>query len=105
MGLYFSFFLSLDDMQQVLKRFISVKRLNYVFIGIFILTGFGIYLGRFLRYNSWKILQNSLNLFNDIINIVIHPKQYFEAWLFTLRFALFLGLSYLLFKNIKKTNS
>lgn len=50
------FFLPLYDMENILKAFISGNKRFFIMTIILFLTGFGIYLGRFLRYNSWEIL-------------------------------------------------
>ena len=98
------FFLSLNDMQKLLTRFIKPKIASLLITIIIGLSGFGIYLVRFLRYNSWEIINNTSNLFKDIIEILIYPKQYYEAWLFTLSFTVFLYVSYYLFKLINNSN-
>jgi uncharacterized membrane protein len=60
------FFLSLLDMKVILNVYINKKYLNFLYAFILFLSGFGVYLGRFLRYNSWEIIQNPIDLLNDI---------------------------------------
>ena len=86
------FFLSLSDMETLLKSYLKPKILTALMLSIFGLTAFGIYLGRFLRYNSWEIINNPLALFEDIFKIIVHPN--IEAWVFTLTFGSFLAISY-----------
>lgn len=55
--------------------------LSWLFIGVtFFLTGFGVYLGRYLRWNSWDLIQDPLSLFNDIFirfsDPMAHPKTF-----------------------------
>ena len=64
-----------------------------------VLTAFGIYLGRILRYNSWEILSNPFQLLTDCFAIILNPMQYKEAWLFTICFGCFLYLGYWMFKS------
>lgn len=59
------------------------------------LTGFGIYLGRFLRWNSWDILTRPLALMRSIAAPLMQPTAYAEVWLFTLITAALLTLAYL----------
>jgi uncharacterized membrane protein len=33
------------------------------------LNAFGIYLGRYLRYNSWDVVSNPLDLADDVVNL------------------------------------
>ncbi len=90
------FFLSMRDMEQLLKRHLKPSKVSFLFVAIFGLTAFGIYLGRFLRYNSWEILNNPLALFTDMFNIIIQPN--IDAWIFTLTFGAFLWVFYGLLK-------
>lgn len=84
------FYLSFLDMKNVLKPHLKNHFNKYFFILIIYLSSFGVYLGRFLRYNSWEILSNPKYLFIDILNIITRPLAYKEAWLFTIIFGLFL---------------
>jgi len=59
------------------------------------LTAFGIYLGRFERWNSWDLFTSPLALSNDIFNMLIHPRANKTAFVFTTLCASFLGLAYL----------
>jgi uncharacterized membrane protein len=61
-----------------------------------ILCGFGVYLGRFLRWNSWDIIQDPFGLFNDILQRLIHPFAHFEAYFVTGVFTIILFSAYLL---------
>ncbi|WP_418604258.1 DUF1361 domain-containing protein [Hwangdonia sp.] len=94
------FYLSILDMKVILKPFFKYKLLNYGVIFILFLSSFGVYLGRFLRYNSWEILSHSKYLITDILNIVIQPYANKFAWLFVLLFGSFLTVSYWIFKQI-----
>lgn len=95
------FYLSLSDFKTLLKQHFN-STISYVIIfAVFFLTSFGMYLGRFLRYNSWEILSNPKHLFNDVINIIAHPFQHYNAWLFTLCFGLALSIGFLIFKDKK----
>jgi uncharacterized membrane protein len=94
------FYLSLLDMQQLIKS--KFKRIPTQTISIFIifLCGFGVYLGRFLRYNSWEIINNSQVLISDVFEIMFSPFQNSDAWLFILGFGGFLVVGYWMVKNL-----
>jgi uncharacterized membrane protein len=69
------------------------KRLSWFVIGIVsIVASYGIYLGRFLRWNSWDVLTNTGMLVNDML---VHLFQ-IRAILVTGVFASFLIVSYFL---------
>lgn len=95
------FFLSVSDMKNVLKPYMYPTKIKYLVFIIFFLNGFGVYLGRFLRYNSWEILSNPKNLFSDIFSFLLKPLQHGEVWLFTLLFGLFLILGFWVFNNLR----
>jgi len=95
---------SVFEFRKVFLKFFSPKKTNFLIIIIFFLCGFGIYLGRFLRWNSWDIINNPKTLFTDIVIRVLNPIQYAETWFITFGFGTFITLYYLLFTNLKTTN-
>jgi uncharacterized membrane protein len=56
--------------------------------------GFGIYLGRVLRYNSWDILSDPRGLLEDVAAPLLHPRAHAGTIGTTLAFAGFLFLGY-----------
>ena len=63
--------------------------------GTLALSGFGIYLGRFLRWNSWDLLTNPRLLASDIIQRISDPMAHPRTVVMTLLFSSFLTLAYL----------
>lgn len=59
------------------------------------LSGFGIYLGRFDRWNSWDLLHRPVSLLSRIASYVLHPLAHTHIWGFTLGFGTLLILAYL----------
>jgi uncharacterized membrane protein len=90
------FFLSISDMEKLLRHYLKRKFILPILLTIFGLSAFGVYLGRFLRYNSWEILNNPINILSDMFRLIFEPN--IEAWVFTLTFASFLAISYWLLK-------
>lgn len=72
------------------------KMVGWIFIFIVsILSGFAIYLGRFIRLNSWEIVSNPVNLIKTILaNINIGSIK------FTLMFGIFIFLIYIAIHNL-----
>lgn len=97
------FYYSLLEMKTILTQYLNDKKLRLLLIAIPFISGFGVYLGRFLRYNSWEILSNPKYLFVDILNIAIQPFENKEAWLFTILFGAFLAIGFWMFNQILKT--
>jgi uncharacterized membrane protein len=94
------FYFSIGDIKTILLRHLNLVTTNLIITFVFFLSAFGIYLGRFLRYNSWEILSNPEMLFIDITNILTQPIVHKEAWLFTLLFGAFFTVGYWVFRNI-----
>jgi len=86
-------YLSLFLMQEVVRRRTG-RAWSWSFAGAMLaLSSFGIYLGRFERWNSWDVLTRPLGLAGDIVsrlNFLSHP----EMTAFCLTFFAFSLLSY-----------
>jgi uncharacterized membrane protein len=61
---------------------------------IVLLSGFGVYLGRFPRWNSWDILIDPLRFTEDILHRLTYPLQYPNLVRVTLLFASVVFVSY-----------
>ena len=57
-------------------------------------AGFGVYLGRFQRWNSWDVLVDPLGLAREIVYGLTHPWAYPKAIVVTLLFASFMVIAY-----------
>lgn len=99
------FYLSVLDMKNILKTYINKPVYDILLILLLFLSSFGVYLGRFLRYNSWEILSNPKYLILDILNIALQPITYREAWLFTFLFGIFLNIGFWMFKQLYKPST
>ena len=58
------------------------------------LSGFGIYLGRFRRWNSWAVLTEPAGLFGDISDRLLDPASHLRTYAVTLIFGSGLLLGY-----------
>lgn len=65
---------------------------------ILLLSGFGVYLGRYHRWNSWDLLTQPGDLITDVLDPVLAPHQNLGALGFTLCFGGFLLLLYYAFR-------
>lgn len=95
--------LTIQEMKGILSEKIPMKWIPVVITSIFILCGFGIYLGRFLRWNSWDILQNPMTLFEDIVMRIRHPFTYAQTWVVTFGYAGITSLFYVWYTSLLKS--
>jgi uncharacterized membrane protein len=89
-------FVSLFLMQNMVKRMFGPAA-SWLFIAAVAgLSGFGIYLGRFLRFNSWDVVFKPLALYRGIGNWATDPLSHPTSLAFPALFATFLFLAYLM---------
>ena len=87
-------YLSLIDVQAIVARSFGLT-CGWIFAMVsLVLSGFAIYLGRFLRWNSWDVLIEPTRVF-DIIGGVVHPWAHTQAVSVTLIFGGILTLGYI----------
>jgi uncharacterized membrane protein len=103
-GLLFGF-MSLWDIEFILKNKVSNKLLPVISTLLLFLGSFGIYVGRYLRWNSWDILQEPFKLFYDIGDNLINPFHHARTWGMTLFMFLFLSMIYWSFRFVKNRGS
>jgi uncharacterized membrane protein len=86
--------ISLYLMQDIIIRtFGRITGWIFVFV-ISALSSFGIYIGRFVRLNSWDILQNPTEVAQQILGLVIDPSRRLAA--FTILYTIFFLFVFLL---------
>jgi uncharacterized membrane protein len=88
---------SLYDIQTLISVHYS-KKISHLFLFIVsYLSGFGVYLGRIMRFNSWNVISKPKQLYYGIHDCFTH----YEAWVFTLTFGSFLILVLTISKSLK----
>ncbi|HVG23209.1 MAG TPA: DUF1361 domain-containing protein [Thermoanaerobaculia bacterium] len=60
-----------------------------------VLSAFGIYLGRFVRFNSWEVVTDPMPLFADIVQRLTNPFAYPRTFAVTILYGVALLLGYL----------
>ncbi|HKC68626.1 MAG TPA: DUF1361 domain-containing protein [Bacteroidia bacterium] len=91
-------FSSLADIEQILLTKFKKRHVTLLVIAFLFLSGFGVYIGRFLRWNSWDVISNPLIIASDISIRIIHPFLHARTWLITLIIGLLLNMMYFSFK-------
>jgi uncharacterized membrane protein len=88
------FYVALFQIRNMLELFWGwlLAELSVIFIAF--LSSFGIYLGRYLRFNSWDVLSNPNDLFEEIANRLINPSRHTQTIGVTLLYGAFLLTGY-----------
>lgn len=92
---------SIFEFEKIAMTFYNEKMLLIIIPILCFLCGFGVYLGRILRYNSWDIISNPKQLVIDIGLQLITAKTI----LFSVHFGIFIYLFYTSKKIIFNTKS
>jgi uncharacterized membrane protein len=66
------------------------------------LNALGVYIGRYLRYNSWDLVTYPFQLFADIAGMIVHPLRHQYAWDMIFCFSILMTLIYLMMKRVSK---
>jgi uncharacterized membrane protein len=87
---------SLFLMQEIVRK-TTGRLVSWLFaFGVLGLSSFGIYLGRFLRWNSWDVFSNPVSLLTDIAAAMRHPIANPQAYIFSMVFTVFIVSTYLM---------
>lgn len=93
-------FVSLQKAEYLLKGFFSKRMVMALIPLILFLASFGVYLGRFQRWNSWDVIHNPLSLGIDILSRFVSPVDHMKTWAITIIFTALYTLLYFLVKII-----
>lgn len=89
-------FVSLYLMQSMVRRMYG-QIVSWMFVAMVAgLSGFGIYLGRFLRFNSWDVIARPLKLYHGVSHWVANPLASANSSTFPFLFTIFLLLAYVM---------
>ena len=78
--------LSLRQVTAAVAREAGTRAGRLLFVGVPMLAGFGIWLGRFLRWNSWDLWLRPLEVLRSIAAPVLDPIHHLDAWAVSLTF-------------------
>ncbi|MFZ1527131.1 MAG: DUF1361 domain-containing protein [Ferruginibacter sp.] len=91
-------FISLRKAERFLRRLFGPKKTALVIPAILFISSYGVYLGRFERWNSWDVITDPAALAFSIGSSVLSPVDNYRVWAITL---LFTGIYSLLYFSIK----
>lgn len=83
---------SMFDVHRVVEERFGPKLGWVVAVTALVLSGYGVYLGRVLRWNSWDVLTNPRGLFGSIADCILNPALHLHTYLVSG----FFGIAFLL---------
>jgi uncharacterized membrane protein len=92
-GLMFGF-ISLMEIEVILGKFMKKWVVNIAVAFLLFFGSYGIYLGRFLRWNSWDIVQEPKELAKDIADQVLNPTSHLRMYAMTLLLGILLNFMF-----------
>jgi uncharacterized membrane protein len=96
---------SLRTMQTLVASYLGGV-VGWLFVMMVIgLNGLGIYLGRFLRWNSWDLFLDPHGVLSDVIAIIAHPLENRQATGVIGLFGLLLLVCYMTFRGMERHNA
>jgi uncharacterized membrane protein len=93
--------LSVRQMEKILETKWKWSEIVFVY-PVMLLNSLGIYIGRYLRYNSWDIVSNPFGLSEDVLYLISHPIRNRFDWSMIFCFSVFMTLIYLTIKKVSK---
>ncbi|KAB2814705.1 DUF1361 domain-containing protein [Phaeocystidibacter luteus] len=99
-GILFGF-KSLLKLERIYADKIGARFTKLLIPALLFITAFGVYLGRYQRWNSWDIIHQPGNLLYDVLHRVFVPWEHPQTWGMTIVFGILLNLMYYNFKHFK----
>ena len=97
-------FISLYLMQTVVRKLVGAVNAWLFVLLVLALSSFGIYLGRFQRWNSWDVFTQPGRLAGNVWAQVAQPHEHPKTVAVTILFTAFLGATYLVFYSFAHPN-
>lgn len=91
---------SLMQVEQYLARHLQQRWVYVVVLISCLLCGYGVYIGRYLRFNSWHVLTHPGSLLYAVGSHVIKPHQHVVVWAFTVLFGSMFALAYFTLRQL-----
>lgn len=93
--------LSVRQIEKTLQSRWQINEWLFV-VPLMYLNALGIFIGRYLRFNSWDVVTNPLALISDLGYLLIHPIRNRFDWSMIICFTLLLSIFYLTLKKMGK---
>jgi uncharacterized membrane protein len=98
-GLLFGI-LSVRQMERIFARNFSSASNLWFLLPVMWLNALGIFIGRYMRFNSWDVLTNPFELLGDMSELLFRPFDHIYAWSMITCFATFMIILYTTIKKL-----
>jgi uncharacterized membrane protein len=95
---------SLFEVQYFLEKRFSQRITWSIIVFAIVLGGFGVFMGRFQRLNSWDVATKPFSLIRSEIEILMHPLQYSQTLGVAVILSAFMLLGYLTINALRLKN-
>src|SRR5690606_4680300 len=85
-------YLSVFNVHRLLLRRFQAWYAHAIIGLCFLASGFAIYLGRYLRWNTWDVLFNPAGLLFDLSERIINPVIHAQTYIVTMVFFVVIGV-------------
>ena len=100
-GLLFGI-LSVRRIETIITAIYGERYSIFFLLAVMWLNAFGIYIGRFLRYNSWDVITDPFSLFTDMLGMLVSPFDNKMEWGMITLWAAFMALFYITIKVMSR---
>ena len=87
-------FMSLFDMEKLIKKNFNSFWTNAIVVLLLAMSSFGVYLGRYLRWNSWDMFSKPFDLLSESLLIIATPMANLRAYGLTITLTAFMFFGY-----------
>lgn len=92
-GLSFGIY-SIKIFENIISKTVNILKRKLIISLLLFLVSFGVFIGRYLRWNSWDFISNPLPLFSDLAERVLNPFHYPGTWGMTILYGILLNILY-----------
>lgn len=97
-------FISLSDIEKFLRTKFNFMQVRFILMACLFAGSFGVYLGRYLRLNSWDIITNPVGVISGISKMIIYPHENLQTWYITCLLSIFFAAIYFTIQKFRTLN-
>ena len=93
--------LSLMNAEAFLNVQLKAKWVSPAIFAIFLLCGYGVYMGRYLDFNSWDVFRHPFSIMRCIADDFLNPIANHQMWMLTVLFGVWMSVLYRFLKKVR----